>query len=175
MPAGGGRRAATPLQQRGRRRDHVHELVDRVQFRRRLSRGPPSSGARRRRNRMHGPGSTPLTGGVRPPPSRRPGSGQGQGRSSLAADSAMACTRPCVVYSRATIETVRPSLRAESAVTGPMHAISASPSTAGRRSSGKAPTKLYTVDELVNVITSTPSLLKRRSSASPAAGGHMAW
>src|SRR5260370_33127000 len=37
-----------------------------------------------------------------------------------AADSAIACTSPCVVYSRATMETVRPSLRATSAVTGPI-------------------------------------------------------
>ena len=56
--------------------------------------------------------------------------------------SAIACTRPCVVYSRATIATSRPSLRALSAVTGPMHAISASPRIAGSRSSGNARTKL---------------------------------
>src|ERR1700682_2832924 len=91
-----------------------------------------------------------------------------------AADSLIACTSPCVVYSRATIETVRPSLRATSAVTGPIHAISASPRTAGRRSSWNAWTKLTTVDELVKVITSTPSLLNRRSRASPVPDGHMA-
>src|SRR5437773_1797132 len=65
-------------------------------------------------------------------------------------------------------------LRALSAVTGPMHAISASPRIAGSRSSGKARTKLLTVDELVNVITSTPSPSNRRSSAGPASGGQTA-
>src|SRR5439155_24624208 len=48
-----------------------------------------------------------------------------------AAAAAIAWTRPCVVYSRATIATSRPSLRAVSAVTGPMQAISASPRMAG--------------------------------------------
>src|SRR5439155_26956083 len=91
-----------------------------------------------------------------------------------AAASAIAWTSPCVVYSRATIETPRPRLRALSAVTGPMHAISASPRIAGRRSSGNARTKLYTVDELVKVITSTPSPSNSRSSAGPASGGQTA-
>src|SRR5882672_3517232 len=91
-----------------------------------------------------------------------------------AADSAIAWTSPCVVYSRATIATGSPSLRAVSAVTGPMQATSASPSTAGNRSSGNARTKLATVDELVNVITSAPSLLKRRIKASPASDGQVA-
>src|SRR5256886_5700429 len=88
--------------------------------------------------------------------------------------SAIAWTNPCVVYSRATIDTSSPSLRAVSAVTGPMHAISASPRMAGSRSSGNARTKLTTVDELVKVITSTPSPSKSRSSAGPASVGQTA-
>ena len=55
-PSGGGRRAAAPLQRRGRRRDHVHELVHRRQLRPRVPRRPPARRARRRRDRLHGPG-----------------------------------------------------------------------------------------------------------------------
>ena len=86
----------------------------------------------------------------------------------------MAAASPRVVYSRAMISTERPSLRAVSAVTGPMHAMAASPSTAGSLSSGKARTKFTTVDELVNVMKSTPSAANSFISAGPASGGQTA-
>src|SRR6266849_5777223 len=105
---------------------------------------------------------------------RRGGARCGLGFRHLTAAAAMAAARPRVVYSRAVISTFNPSLRAVSAVTGPMQATVASPSTAGSLSSGNARTKLTTVDELVNVITSTPSAPNNRSKAGPASAGQTA-
>src|SRR5439155_11170708 len=65
----------------------------------------------------------------------------------------MASTSPRVVYSCAMISTRSPRSRAVCAAIGPMQAIL----TRSDGGSGMAPTKWRTVDELVNVITSTPT------------------
>src|SRR5439155_2534583 len=106
---------------------------------------------------------------------QRSGPGSGLGFRQRTAAAAMAAASPRVVYSRAMISTARPSLRAVSAVTGPMHAMAASPSRAGSLSSGNARTKFTTVDELVNEMTSTPSAANSFISAGPASGGQTAW